>query len=153
MEALQYVHDASGRLCKQVMGESLSVLGNIVIFCHYEDEYERLKQIQAGLITDETIDGRYFKLKTPIVFDESNGVTGATYNYLYIRQPDPWRSQVGDLDFYLAPDKYRHLKSRLQKGEKIPGARIFPRDDLDMIELFDPDVDVLVYVRPVTLDA
>jgi hypothetical protein len=31
-------------------------------------------------------------------------------------------------------------------GKVIKGARIFPRQDLDMIELYDPDVDACGYV-------
>ena len=32
------------------------------------------------------------------------------------------------------------------KGKQIKGARIFDRPDLDMIELYDPNVDALGYV-------
>lgn len=67
------------------------------------------------------------------------------YTHLYIRQPDPYRYQVGDVDFYLEPEEYRKLKQKVKKGI-VKKARVFPRPDLDMIELLDPDVDVLGFI-------
>ena len=36
-------------------------------------------------------------------------------------------------------------------GKQVKGARVFDRPDLDMIELFDPDIDVLAYVSTSTM--
>jgi catechol 2,3-dioxygenase-like lactoylglutathione lyase family enzyme len=70
---------------------------------------------------------------------------------LYIRKPDPYRHHVGDVDFYLPPEEYTRLKQEMQAGRVVPGARIFDRPDLDMIELYDPDVDALGYVSMKTM--
>ena len=43
-------------------------------------------------------------------------------------------------------ERYEKEKERLASGELIQGARVFPRDDLDMIELYNPDIDALGYV-------
>lgn len=69
-----------------------------------------------------------------------------TYTYLYIRRPDPYRLHVGDVDFYLEESEYTKLKSKMLNGKKVNGARGFERPDLDMIELYDPDLDALGYV-------
>ena len=69
-----------------------------------------------------------------------------TYTHLYVRKPDIYRAQVGDIDFYLEQSAYDKLKQSLVDGLKIKGARVFPRNDLDMIELYDPDIDALGYV-------
>ncbi len=53
---------------------------------------------------------------------------------------------VGDVDFYLEPEQYDELKQSLLSGKQIKGARVFPRNDLDMVELYDPNIDVLSYV-------
>ena len=54
--------------------------------------------------------------------------------------------QVGDLDFYLEQSEYDELKQSLLDGaSNIKGARAFDRTDLDMIELYDSDVDALGY--------
>jgi hypothetical protein len=50
------------------------------------------------------------------------------------------------VDFYLEPEKYAGLRQSLLAGKKIKGARVFERPDLDMIELFDPNIDALAYV-------
>lgn len=65
---------------------------------------------------------------------------------MYIRRPDPYRHQTGDIDFYLAQEEYKKLKQEMLDGKQADGARVFERPDLDMIELYNPDVDVLAYV-------
>ena len=89
---------------------------------------------------------KYFKLYEPIVIPAQDDVPETTYTHLYIRKPDIYRAQVGDVDFYLEQSEYDKLKQTLIDGAEIKGARIFPRNDLDMIELYDPDIDALGYV-------
>jgi hypothetical protein len=67
---------------------------------------------------------------------------------LYIRKPDPYRHHVGDIDFYLPENEYEGLKQSLVAGTVLNGARMFERPDLDMIELYNPDIDALAYVSP-----
>lgn len=69
------------------------------------------------------------------------------YTHLYIRKPDPYRHHVGDIDLFLEQDEYKAFKEDIQSGKiNIDGVRVFPRTDLDMIELFHPDSDVLIYI-------
>lgn len=145
-KAVEHTHFACHQLCKQALGKYLPVSGNIGIFCHYEDEYEYLTKVRKEL-TDKTdsFNQKYFRLHNPIVVPAKDNVPKATYTHFYIRQPDPYRSQVGDVDFYLEPEKYKKLKQTV-KVRKIKGARIFPRPDLDMVELLDPDVDCCSYI-------
>ena len=89
---------------------------------------------------------KYFELLEPIVIPQRDDVPTTVYTHLYIRKPDIYRAQVGDIDFYLEQSEYDALKKSLRSGHEVPGARLFPRQDLDMIELFDPDVDALAYV-------
>ncbi len=90
--------------------------------------------------------GKYFKLKTPIIFEGIDDIPETTYTHIYIRKPDPYRSQVGDIDFQLEKSEYENLRSDLKAGKIIKGARVFPVEEQNMIELSDPDVDVLSYV-------
>lgn len=148
VEAVKYTHFACYKLCKQSFGNYLPNAGNIGIFCHYDHEYEKLKDLQNKLceMTDN-FNQKYFRFHEPIVIKAEDDVPEATYTYLYIRQPDPYRYQVGDLDFYLEPEEYSKLKQSLLDGTgTIKGARAFDRADLDMIELYDPDIDALAYV-------
>lgn len=147
VQAIRYTHFACYQLCNQSFEKYLPNAGNMGIFCHYDDEYERLVAIRKQMTEpSNNPDQKYFRLYEPIVIEAKDGVPETAYTYLYIRKPDPYRHHVGDVDFYLELESYVELKKSLQDGTKIKGARIFPRNDLDMIELYDPDVDALGYV-------
>ena len=147
LEAIKYVHLACNKLCKQSFGEYLPNAGNIGIFCHYDDEYDRLTALRKEMTeASDNVNQKYFRLHEPIIIPAQDGISETIYTHLYIRKPDPYRHHVGDVDFYLAPDEYKELKQAMQDGRVVKGARIFPRQDLDMIELYDPDVDACGYV-------
>lgn len=148
-EAIEYIHFYCHKLCKQSLGKFLPNNGNIGVFCHYDDEYALLTKIRQKITkSTDSFNQKYFQLHKSIVLPSKNGIPGATYTYLYIRKPDSYRSQVGDVDFYLEPKKYAQLKQSLLDGKVIKGVRLFERSDADMIELHDPDIDVLAYILP-----
>ncbi|MEK7543569.1 MAG: hypothetical protein AAB557_01745 [Patescibacteria group bacterium] len=146
--AIAYIHFACHKLCKQTMGNYLPVAGNIGVFCHFDDEYTYLKKLQSELADlSQSVYGKYFKLHKPFVVPEKGDVPETTYSYLYIRKPNPNKDQVGDVDFYLEPEKYAVLKQALLNGKVIKGARILPnRPELDFIEIYDPEVDAWGYI-------
>lgn len=147
VEAITHTHFECYKLCKQSFGYYLPNAGNMGIFCHYNEEYDLLTGIRKELTeSTDNINQKYFRLHKPIIIPAKDDVSETTYTYLYIRRPDPYRSQVGDVDFYLEPDKYQELKQEMLNGKEVIGARVFDRPDLDMIELYDPDVDALGYV-------
>lgn len=149
MEAIKHIHFACFELCKQSFGTYLPVAGNMGVFCHYEDEYESLIELRKQLTEkSDNLNQKYFRLHNPIVFPANGEIPETVYTHLYIRKPDPYRSQVGDVDFIIDDAKYLDLKQFLQNGKTILGARIFERPDLDMIELYNPDIDALGYVSP-----
>ncbi|MCB9822406.1 hypothetical protein H6801_03525 [Candidatus Nomurabacteria bacterium] len=147
LEAIRYIHFACYKLCKQSFGEYLPNAGNMGVFCHYDDEHARLVEIRKQIAKpSDDPNQKYFELYEPIVIPAQDNVPETTYTHLYIRKPDIYRAQVGDVDFYLEQSEYDKLKQSLIDGADIKGARVFPRNDLDMIELYDPDVDTLGYV-------
>lgn len=147
LEAIKHTHFECYKLCKQSFGYSLPNAGNIGVFCHYDDEYDRLIEIRKKLTeASDNVNQKYFRLYEPIVVPAQGDVPETTYTHLYIRKPDPYRSQVGDVDFFLEHSEYKELKTSLLAGKKIKGARVFDRQDLDMVELYDPDSDALGYV-------
>lgn len=147
VEAITHIHFECYRLCKQSFRKYLPNSGNVGVFCHYDDEYEYLTGVRKQLTKEsENVDQKYFRLHEPIIIPAKNDVPETTYDFLYIRRPDPYRHHVGDIDFYLEYEEYRDLKESMQSGKEIKGARVFDRQDLDMIELFDPNSDVLAYV-------
>ena len=148
MKAVEHIHYGCHDLCKKAIGKYLPVAGTIGIFCHYDEEYEFLTQVQAKLVDfTNSVNGKYYRLLNPFVIPAKGDIPEAVYTNFYIRKPDPYRHQVGDLDFYLESDTFSMLKKSLTDRALIEGARIIPnRPDLDLVELFNPDVDVLGYI-------
>jgi hypothetical protein len=145
-QAINYVHTECHKLCKQIIGEYLSVAGDVGVFCHFEDEYELLTNFREELTKpSDNPNQKYFQLLDPIVVAESDGVPAAMYEWLYIRVPNTDSPQVGDMDFVLSKFKYSELKQSVQKGG-IEGASIYERPGWDMIELKTANSDVLPYV-------
>lgn len=147
LKAIRHIHIECFKLCKASLGEYLPVAGNVGFFCHYDEEYKVLTELRKQLTEEsDNVNQKYFRLYEPIVVPAEEDIRETTYTHLYIRQPDIYRAQVGDIDFVMDSERYQKTKASLQAGEIIPGARIFPRGDLDMIELYDPDVDTLGYI-------
>ena len=148
-EAITYIHFACFALCKESFETYLPVAGNMGVFCHYEDEYQFLTQLRKQLTEEsDNLNQKYFRLHNPITIATKDDVPETTYTHLYIRKPDPYRFHVGDVDFVLEENKYQELKKSLQDGKMIKGVRLFERPDLDMVELYNFDVDALAYVSP-----
>lgn len=148
IEAIKHIHFACHTLCMQSMGKYLPIAGNVGVFCHDDDEYIFLTKLREELTdSSDFVYGKYFRLHEPIVISAKGDIPETTYSYLYIRKPDSKKQQVGDIDFYLNPEKYVQLKQSLLDGREIKGARVLPnRPDLDLIELYDPTIDAWGYI-------
>ncbi len=147
LKAITHTHFSCYALCKQTFGHYLPNAGNIGIFCHYDDEYEYLTDVRKELTqASDNWNQKYFRLHSPIIIPARGDVQETTYTHLYIRKPDIYRAQVGDVDFYMEPEKYTELKQSLHNGKKLKGARVLDRKDLDYVELYDPDIDACAYV-------
>ena len=151
-EAIEHIHFSCYFLCNQSFGSYLPNAGNMGVFCHYDDEFELLKKIRTELTEpSEDPNQKYYRLRKPIVIAAKDDIPETTYTHLYIRKPDPYRHHAGDIDFYLGEKEYTELKQAMLDGKHVKGARVFERPDLDMIELYDPDVDALGYVSTNTM--
>ncbi len=149
LEAIKYIHISCFKLCKQSFGKYLPVAGNVGVFCHYPNEYAFLTDVRKELAeTSDDLNQKYFRLHEPIKIPADNDIPETIYTHLYIRKPDPYRAQVGDVDFVLEEAAYAELKNSLLAGTIVKGARVFERPDLDMVELYDFEVDALGYVSP-----
>ena len=147
LQAIEYLHTACNKLVFQAFGRYLPVRQCIGIFTHYDEEYELLTEIRKRLTNPNiTYKGKYFKLLEPITISEKDSVPAATYEFLYIRKVDPYRSQVGDIDFVLPVEEHEQMKRTLHTDTFVNYARLFGRTEENMVELWNPDVDVIPYV-------
>lgn len=146
-EAIEYVHQTVHRLCYETFGKFLPLSGNVGIFGHYFDEFQYLTNLRKTL-TNEAVhyNGKYFELKEPIHIVARDGIPAATYEFLYIRKVDPYRPQVGDIDFVLNADEHTALKNTLSTNEFNNNVRVFERLEDNMIELWNPDYDIASYI-------
>jgi hypothetical protein len=152
-KAIEYIHIQTHRLCKMKLGYYLPVAGNIGVFCHFDDEFERLTAMRKEL-TDENDNWnkKYYRLHQPIVIPAREDIIETTYTYLYVRRPDPTHPDVGDADFCMAPEKFKKLKNDLLSGKVMEGVEVFDRPELDLIKLSDPKVDVGSFVGWETME-
>lgn len=148
LEALQYIHITAHTMCKQNLKRLLPVAGNIGVFCHFEDEFDYLTKVRKELTDiNHHWNNKYYLLHKPIVIPAKKDFPETTYSYLYIRKPDLDTPNVGDVDFYLDPDEYKKLKQNVINGKYNRGFRLFERPDLDMVRLYDPQIDVSAFVH------
>ncbi len=141
----------SNQMCYNTFGRYLSNAGNVGIFCHFLEEYENLTKLRKELtFPSNNPDQKYFTLKQPIIVNSDSEIPNTEYKYLYIRKPKIESPQVGDIDFYLEDEEFENIKLSLLNGKSITGARIYDRADLNMIELFDPNIDVVAYVSTIS---
>lgn len=100
------------------------------------------------ILTDTTksVYGKYFLFHSPFVIPAKDDVPKTTYTHLYIRKPDITKPQAGDVDFYMKPEKYSTLKISLLAGNSIPGMKILDRPDLDLIELYEDNINAFAYI-------
>ena len=150
MEAIEHTHFMCFELCKKAFGKYLPVAGNIAIFCHYQKEFEILKKLGEEMTDHNSpnFNGKYFRLYKPIVIPAKDDIPETTYEYLFIRHPDRFRPQVGDLDFVIDEKEFK----KVQDLKILNDVEIFNRSDIGMYcELFNPDFDVLVYLATKTV--
>jgi len=134
--AINYVAEKATELCYKITSQTYPI-DYLTIFSHYPEEFNFLKQtaLEMGNLKSEN-HGPLVELSTPLK------LTNGELKLLRIREPDPYRMQVGCSDF-IVPD-YQEFKNQfLGKSENL---RLIERPDLELIEFFHPDFDVLAYV-------
>ena len=147
-DRVEQIHFLCHGLCKKALGNYLPVSGNAGVFCQSDEEYEQFTKIREELTeSSDNPNQKYFKLIKPIVVQSERGVPEATYTHLYIREYDtsPYGNNLGDVDFILAEEGYKRLKSQVEKGE-IKGAEMYDRPGWDIVQIVDPNVNAVAYV-------
>ncbi len=136
-EAIAYVAEASSALCRQVVGEVFPIT-SLTVFAHYPSESICLKKLllTMGEQVGNT-NGPRVALHAPI------NLGSHTITHLRVREPDPYHAQVGCVDLNV-PDYDLFKRDFLATHPN--NLRLLVRPEYELIELFDPDADVLGYV-------
>lgn len=132
LSAVRYVTRKNTLLCRKIIGKSLPI-SYVTIFSHFPDEYEKLKKI-CGRIGGQVSENNGPKF----ALGRTMKIAGHKITAIRIRKPDPYRTHVGCCDFDADFNKVRIFKSE--------NLRVIKRPDMEMIEFFHPDFDVLAYV-------
>ena len=132
-----YIANETSKLSKKIIGKILPIK-SLTVFSHYPDEFEKLSEITKtiGNFLNEN-NGPRIILHKPIK------VGNNTIIHLRIRKPDPYRMQVGCNDFEIID--YNTFKNE-NLSKHTNNLRLIKRSNYEMIEFFDPDLDILAYV-------
>lgn len=137
-EAINYIATQTTALCKKITGKEFQI-EPLTIFSHYQAEFEYLKSLllTIGKFDNDKHHGLYVRLNEPIQLPHN------TLTLLRVRQPDPYRMQVGCDDFIISDVE----KFKQEYLDAHPfNLRVIDRPDMEMIEFYDPDFDVLAYI-------
>lgn len=136
-QALRYVSSEGTKLGERAVGEQLSI-DYLTLFAHYDGEYRGLVSQLKELGKDEPANhGIRIALHQPMIIETQS------IALIKVRQPDPYRTQVGCCDFKV-PD-YQSFKNKYLFQAQA-NLRLIERPGYEMIEFFDPDFDVFAYV-------
>jgi hypothetical protein len=150
LEAVDYVSKEATKMLFRNQGYALPI-EYVTIFSHYEDEYNELVKLSSELgLQSQTNNGVKIELINPLEsFAMSLDVNGEREDVTHlikairIRKPDPYRMQVGCCDFEYGLD-YTWLSTTETLANH--NVRHIEREDIDMVEFYDPDFDILGYV-------
>lgn len=139
---VNYIVDKGIEVKTKHLENDHSPIDYVAIFCKDEEEKEELLNLleSLGNIIQQTPTGPNFKLKTPIV-TSSGPVT-----LIKIRNTDPIKHQRGAPDFRI--DDYEAFKKKYLGKQNF---NLIDRKTFEMIEIWDPKADVLVYFPNIPL--
>lgn len=139
-QATSYVATRARHMARVICGQSWNrdcELSGLTIFSHYQAEFTTLCKLAEG------IGPVIAQHNGPYVDTAGNLDIAGGAPRLRIRQPDPYRTQVGCCD--LVVDSYAKFKAAYVKPSN-PHLRVIQRPEYEMVEFFHPDYDVLAYV-------
>ncbi len=119
-----------------------ALVNYVCIFCQSDKEFEEhLKPAKKlGKTIKQTSTGPLFQI-------EPLETVAGKVQLLKIRKPDPTRPQRGDADFTI-----KDYQSFKEKYLKLPKFNLIVRPEFKMIELRDPNFNVLTYFSHPTLE-
>lgn len=139
---VNYIVDKGEGVIKKYLEEPVGNIDYLAIFCKDDEEKKQLLDLMNSLgeVIQDTPTGPNFKLKTPI--ETKSGKVGL----IKIRNTDSAKIHRGAPDFKV--DDYEAFKNKYLGREHF---NLIERQDFEMIEIWDPEADVLVYFPNIPL--
>ena len=135
-ELVNYIVDEGERVKSKYLEEETGPVDYLSIFCKDEKEKNELLSLMKteGEFIQDAPTGPNFKLRTPIM------TKSGPVPLIKIRNTDPVKRQRGAPDFRVK--NYEEFKRKYLGRKNI---NLIDRKTFEMIEIWDPDADVLVY--------
>ncbi len=139
---INYIVDEGEKINKKYLEEKVGSIDYLAIFCKDEKEKQELLGLmdKLGEVVQETPTGPNYKLLTPIKTKSGN------VNLVKIRNADPKKSHRGAPDFRV--NDYVLFKKKYLGRQNF---NLIIRPGFEMIEIWDPNADVLVYYLNIPL--
>jgi hypothetical protein len=139
---VNYIVDEGDKINKKYLDEVVGPVDYVAIFCKDENEKNELTNLitNLGEAVDETPTGINYKLNSPIETNQGPVIL------IKIRNTDPQKPHRGALDFRVKD--YASFKNKYLGREHF---NLIERPDFEMIEIWDPEADVLVYYPNIPL--
>ena len=133
---VNYIVEEGERVKYKYLEEETGPVDYLGIFCRDEKEKRELLSLMKaeGEFVQETSRGPHYKLKKPI--ETKSGPVGL----IKIRNTDPVKKHRGAPDFRV--DNYDSFKKKYLGRKDF---NLIVRPNYEMIEIWDPQADVLVY--------
>lgn len=148
-DLIEKIHFDCYHLCKLAYGRYFENSGNMGVFCQSEEEYLALDEIKKELTQpSDNPNQKYFRLNTPFVISTKDDVPETTYEYLYIRKPDPtpYGKYLGDVDFIVEEYKLQKMLTEVKK-DNVQGAEFYSyKNTYEMIQLTNKNINSVAYI-------
>jgi hypothetical protein len=148
-EVIKQIHFDAYKLCRKVFGRYFENSGNMGVFCHFADEYEKLNKIREKLTQpSDNPNQKYFKLIKPITIPKDGDFPETKYLFLYIRKPDPtsYGNFTGDVDFYVEDKEYEKLIDLVGKGN-VEGAQLYDQQGVGtLVQMSSANIGAVAYI-------
>ena len=140
---INYIADEGEKINrKYLLDKEVGSIDYLAVFCKDEEEREELLNIinKIGKVVQETPTGPNYKLSSPIK------TKSGEVNLVKIRNNDPKKSHRGAP--YFRVNDYASFKKKYLGKENFD---LIERPGFEMIEIWDPAADVLVYYPSIPL--
>lgn len=139
---VNYIVDEGEKVKKEYLEDPTGPVDYVAVFCRDDDEQQKILSLvkTLGVVAQKTPTGPNIKLNNPII------TKSGPVKLIKVRNIDPIKHQRGASDFRVKD--YEIFKQKYLGRKNI---NLIERQGFEMIEIWDPNADVLVYFLNIPL--